>query len=184
MRAEAPVISRPENQSKTQRFTSGTLTIIGWGIWIYLWLPVLTALAWIVGIRLTYAQLTHGPGLDTILFLIMIAILCSIVVAGWASYNYMRFGKRSRRMGAEAIGHATIAKTFGVTDPATLSRLLQERRMNLYFDNAGNLTRVEALGADTLPTVEALQVDTLTRREALRADTMEMTAEETAEASV
>jgi biofilm PGA synthesis protein PgaD len=145
MRAERPIISHPERQSMAQRFTSGTLTIIAWAIWIYLWLPVLTAGAWIMGVHLTYAQLLKGPTLNTLLFIVLMALLCSIVVAGWASYNYMRFGKRSRRMGSEPIRHEIIGKAFGVTDPETLSSLLQERRINLYFDNAGALTSVEVL---------------------------------------
>lgn len=149
MRAEVPIISRPEWQSRTQRFTSGTLTIIAWAIWIYLWLPIITACLWIAGIHLTYVQLLQGPSLSSLLFMAIVALLCSIVVASWACYNYVRFARNSRRLNAETICHDAIGKAFAVSDPATLSSILQERRMNFYFDYAGTLIRVEALGTLT-----------------------------------
>jgi biofilm PGA synthesis protein PgaD len=151
MRAERPIISRPEAQSIIQRLTSGTLTILAWAVWIYLCFPLITVGAWLLGVHFTYGQLTAGPPINTVLFVILIAFLCSIIVASWASYNYIRFGKRSRRMSQKPISHSAIGKAFGVHDPETLSLLSQERRMNLYFDQTGLLIRVEALG---VPVVE------------------------------
>lgn len=145
MRAEGPIISHPEWQSKTQRLTSGTLTIIAWAIWIYLWLPIMTACLWIAGIHLTFVQLLRRPTLNSLLFVSLIVLLCSIVVAAWASYNYIRFARKSRRLKAETIHYEAIGEAFAVHDSETLCSLLQERRMNLYFDNVGALIRVEVL---------------------------------------
>jgi biofilm PGA synthesis protein PgaD len=161
MRAEVPIISRPEWQSKTQRFTSGTLTIIAWAIWIYLWLPIITACLWIAGIHLTYVELFRGPSLSSLLFMGLMALLCSIVVTGWASYNYVRFARRSRRLHAETICHQAIGKVFAVSDPAVLSSILHERRMNFYFDDAGILIHVETLEAGTTKTHEVSQTTEL-----------------------
>lgn len=148
MRAEGPIISHPEWQSKSQRLTSGTLTIIAWAIWIYLWLPIMTACLWIAGIHLTFVQFLRRPTLNSLLFIGLMVLLCSLVVAGWASYNYMRFARKSRRLKAETIHYEAIGKAFGVHDSETLCVLLQERRMNLHFDNVGALIRVEVLETD------------------------------------
>jgi poly-beta-1,6-N-acetyl-D-glucosamine biosynthesis protein PgaD len=145
MRAEGPIISHPEWQSKTQRLTSGTLTIVAWAIWIYFWLPIMTACLWIAGIHVTFFQLFRRPTLNSLLFIGLMVLLCSVVVASWASYNHMRFARKSRRLKAETIHYEAIGEAFQVRDPETLFSLLQERRMNLYFDNAGTLIQVEVL---------------------------------------
>jgi biofilm PGA synthesis protein PgaD len=147
MHAEALIISRPEWQSKTQRLTSGTLTIIAWATWIYLCLPIITACLWIAGIHFTCVEFLHGPSLISLLFIGLIALLCSLLVASWSSYNYLRFARRSRRTQAETISHEEIGKVFAVSDPVVLSSILRERRMNFYFDDVGTLIRVEGLGA-------------------------------------
>jgi biofilm PGA synthesis protein PgaD len=146
MLTETPIIAHPEWQSKTQRLTSGTLTLIAWSAWIYLWMPLVSSVLWIAGIQFVYIQVGRSFILDAVWFVMLIALTSCIIVASWASYSYIRFAHKSRRRGTKVIPHDVIGKAFGVCDSDTLSLLSQERRMNLYFDAEGALVRTEALG--------------------------------------
>jgi biofilm PGA synthesis protein PgaD len=145
MRAERPIISHPEKQSWKQRLTSSTLTGIAWALWLYLWLPALSALLGIAGVRMTYVYVVRAPNKSSLLLIGFIVLTCNIVVSTWSSYNYIRFVGKTRRRAAKTVPHEAVGKYFGITDPATLALLLQERRLNLHFDKGGVLVNVEAL---------------------------------------
>jgi biofilm PGA synthesis protein PgaD len=145
MRAERPIISHPERQSLSQRFTTGTLTSIAWALWLYLWLPALSALLWIIGIHLTYLYIVRAPNESSLVLIFLIILGCSVIVSSWSSYNYIRFVGRTRRRGAAPVSHEAVGRLFGVSDPAMLSLLLTERRISLHFDEGGVLVRAEAL---------------------------------------
>lgn len=143
MRAERPIIVRPENQSWEQRLTSRTLSSIGWGIWLILWMPVISTLLWIFGTRVTYIYIVRAPDETSLLLIFLIMFLCNMVVSGWSSYNYIRFAKKARRRGAAPVSHKEVGALFGVTDPETLSLLLRSRILGLNFNDAGVLVRVD-----------------------------------------
>jgi poly-beta-1,6-N-acetyl-D-glucosamine biosynthesis protein PgaD len=143
MRAERPIISRPERQSWQQRLTSRTLGGMAWGIWLILWMPVLSTLLWILGARVTYIHIIRAPDERSLLLIFLIMFLCNTVVSGWASYNYIRFAKKKRRRGADVVSHEKVGELFGVTDPETLSLLLHSRILGLHFTQAGVLSHVD-----------------------------------------
>jgi poly-beta-1,6-N-acetyl-D-glucosamine biosynthesis protein PgaD len=145
MRAERPIISRPERQSWQQRLTSRTLSGMAWGIWLILWMPVVSTLLWILGARVTYIHIIRAPDERSLLLIFLIMFLCNTVVSGWASYNYIRFAKKKRRRGADVVSHEKVGELFGVTDPETLSLLLHSRILGLHFTDAGVLARVDAV---------------------------------------
>jgi biofilm PGA synthesis protein PgaD len=145
MRAERPIVSHPERQSLTQRLTSGTLASIGWAAWLCLWLPTLSAIFWMVGLGVAYKSIIRAPKQSSLLFLLLLVLVCNLALSSWASYNYIRFLGKSRRRGSGAVPHDTVGRYFGVTDPATLTLILRERRLNLYFDDDGGLVRAEAV---------------------------------------
>lgn len=147
--AERPIIYHPEWQSTTQRLTSGTLTVIAWTVWMYLWTPFISAVLWVVGIHLVYTQLIQGLSMRSVCFIMLIVLLCSIIVASWASYNYMRFAQKTSRLRVQVVPPQIVGKAFGVSDAAILCLLLQERRIELCFDQDGVLVAAERLGAQS-----------------------------------
>jgi biofilm PGA synthesis protein PgaD len=147
MRAERPIISRPERQSWEQRLTSRTISGIAWGIWLFLWMPVVSTLLWIVGTRVTYVHIVRAPDETSLLLIFLIMFICNMIVSSWSSYNYIRFAKRTRRRGADPASHEKVGELFGVTDPATLSLLLRGRSLSLHFNEAGILSRVDSAEA-------------------------------------
>jgi biofilm PGA synthesis protein PgaD len=146
MRAARPIISHPERQTRAQRFTTRSLKAVILLIWLYVWIPVLSTILWVMGIHLTYIYIVRAPSQTSWLLILVIMMSCNVIVSSWSIYNWLRFVGKKRRRGAALVSHEEVGKVFGVTDLATLSLLLHERRLNLYFDNAGVLVRVEALG--------------------------------------
>jgi poly-beta-1,6-N-acetyl-D-glucosamine biosynthesis protein PgaD len=146
MRAERPIISHPERQSPIQHFASVTITIVAWSLWGYLWLPALSVVTAVFGLPITYIYVARSSDEISLLLIFVIMLVCNIAVSSWSSYNYIRFARNSRRRSRDTITHEEVGSHFGIKDPATLSLLLQERRLNLHFDRAGALVHAEPLG--------------------------------------
>ncbi|MHB8390497.1 MAG: poly-beta-1,6-N-acetyl-D-glucosamine biosynthesis protein PgaD, partial [Acidobacteriaceae bacterium] len=147
--AQSPlIIYYPERQSTARRTLFGALTFTIWLIWFYLWLPLITAILWAVGVRNAYIQVfagARGVGLESVGVVTLISI---VLVCYWSNYNRIRYAKSTRRQRAKTVSKAVIGEKFGVSNPATMSLLLKQRRLILYFDQAGQLTRVEPLTND------------------------------------
>jgi len=143
MRAERPIISHPEKQSRMQKVAAVAITILAWGLWAYLWLPTVAVISSVFGFRFNYLFVVRKPDEHSLVLILLIMLACNLMVSSWSSYNYIRFAKRSRRRDAETVPHDEIGKSFGVSDPAIQAQLLSERRIALHFDDAGGLLRVE-----------------------------------------
>jgi|HubBroStandDraft_1064217.scaffolds.fasta_scaffold33877_1 poly-beta-1,6-N-acetyl-D-glucosamine biosynthesis protein PgaD len=155
MRAERPIISRPERQSWQQRITSRTLSGMAWGIWLILWMPVISTLLWISGTRITYIYIIRAPDERSLLLIFLIMFVCNMIVSSWSSYNYIRFAKKARRRSAALVTHEQVGKLFGITDPETLSLLVNSRILGLSFNEAGVLIHVDTGGAPEKEKAEA-----------------------------
>jgi poly-beta-1,6-N-acetyl-D-glucosamine biosynthesis protein PgaD len=93
MKAEF-IIEKPENQRPLQRATFAFITIVAWTLWISLWMPVLTAIAWLLGVQNTYKQLglVHPlHAVDDLKLVVMVALVSSLSIGTWSQYNRMRF---------------------------------------------------------------------------------------------
>lgn len=143
MRAESPIISRPEKASRVQQATSLAITFFAWSLWAYIWLPTLSVISAVFGMPLNHILVVRKPDEMSLLLIFLVMLACNLTVSTWSSYNYLRFAKRSRRQRPISVPHAEIGKSFGVTDPSTLSLLLQGRSLKLYFDDAGVLIKVD-----------------------------------------
>jgi poly-beta-1,6-N-acetyl-D-glucosamine biosynthesis protein PgaD len=149
IRAPSPlIISHPERQSGTQHTLFGALTVGIWALWIYLWLPLITGILWIVGIRWAYIQVFKGTRGISLWVVVWILGAVIVTVAYWSSYNIIRYAGNTQRRRAKAVSKAVIGRKFGVTSDA-LYTLVHERRLNLYFDKRGELTRVDAIESAT-----------------------------------
>jgi poly-beta-1,6-N-acetyl-D-glucosamine biosynthesis protein PgaD len=142
------IISRPERQSGTQHALFGALTVSIWVLWIYLWLPLITGILWIVGIRWAYLQVFKGSRGISLWIIVRILSAVIAVVAYWSIYNNIRYSRRTQRRHAKAVSKKMIGQKFGVTGDV-LTTLMHERRLNLYFNDREELIRVDALASTT-----------------------------------
>jgi biofilm PGA synthesis protein PgaD len=142
-RIQSPlIISHPERQSGTQHALFSMLTVGIWVLWIYLWLPLITGILWIVGIRWAYIQVFRGA--RGVSFWVIAWILGAVIVAVayWSIYNTLLYAERTQRRHAKVLSKIMIGQKFGVTGDA-LYTLVHERRLILYFNDREELMRVE-----------------------------------------
>ncbi|MCB1742470.1 MAG: poly-beta-1,6-N-acetyl-D-glucosamine biosynthesis protein PgaD [Gammaproteobacteria bacterium] len=150
---QPPIIERPDLQSLVQRYGSWSLTLIFWGIYLYLWLPALSALAWLAEGHFVYSQIVMYPGWSVLGRLLLTYLLVIVCLSGalivWARINQHRFSGVERRQPPEAVGEADLASDFEV--PLAMVRLWhRDRRVVLHFDGHGRIvTPAQARAAAT-----------------------------------
>ena len=152
MKAEAIVIQRPERQRPVQRVLFGFITVIAWVIWASLWLPLLTALAWAIGLGDIYVQLDLGHplqssgDLDIVLYS---ALVCVAIFTSWSAYNHLRFSGKQKRRGNSPVSTAETAKAIGASLDTALIMQAQ-RRSVVQFTEKGFMSVTRAPLAPTL----------------------------------
>ncbi|WP_101926592.1 MULTISPECIES: poly-beta-1,6-N-acetyl-D-glucosamine biosynthesis protein PgaD [Luteimonas] len=113
-----PIIDHSRERSRGRRTAASMLTAAAWGLYAWLWVPLITLLAWFLGVRTAYVQLymTHNV-IDPFLLLALpiIAVGCAILLIAWAEYNRARFGKRDRRGHRPDIDDDAVRTALGAT---------------------------------------------------------------------
>lgn len=143
------IISHPENQRRAQRAAFRVLTMAVWLLWCYLWLPLITAFLWMIGIHTAYLLVFRGArgiGLQGIAGIIL---ACIALVLSWSSYNRLRYAKHTRRNRLRVVSKVEVGKVFGILDPGILFLLIKQPRLNLHFDDCGHLLLVEEFKTPT-----------------------------------
>jgi biofilm PGA synthesis protein PgaD len=95
------IIDKPQWQTAKQRAVFGSVTLLFWAFWIYLWLPVLAAVGWLLGFRIAYREMVERRGYVELveqlgLYGFIVACLGGSLLL-WAYYNYFRFRGVERR---------------------------------------------------------------------------------------
>jgi biofilm PGA synthesis protein PgaD len=148
MNLMSPIIERSDLQSPQQRTLFGMLTIMFWGFWLYLWLPLLALVAWAVGLEQAYKYMVVLGGYEEVLRLLgvyfLVILLLGGTLTGWATYNIMRYGKRGRRGAAAAPSLEKIALYYK-QDHLQVSDWRKAQRMSVTHDEHGNVHIVDVL---------------------------------------
>lgn len=115
-----PVITAPERQTPGQRRIGQILTLGFWMFWIYLWLPLVSLLAWLFGFELFYERMLMQKGYERLLGIAPLAGLLVLALCGglllWATYNYMRFRHKQRRSKVTPVQTQEVASHFGMDE--------------------------------------------------------------------
>ena len=139
------VIINPSLQSLWQRFSTALFTFVFWVIWFYLWIPVLTFIAWVASIDVLYYQFIEMGGLENIVNDLVFIISGVTALGGtlvvWASYNYIRFKGEDRRKAFAPVTTDQLADAFGV-DASMLSDWQESKYISLGFDGEGKITNI------------------------------------------
>jgi biofilm PGA synthesis protein PgaD len=140
------IINQPGLQKLRQRFASSLLTFLFWVIWIYLWLPLFSLFAWLLGVDLFYDQMIVRSGyealVDVIAWYLLVILLIAITLLVWAGYNLFRFRNKNRRRGSSQVTLSEIADHFG-TDAGHLAQWHSARYMIIHSDQHGEIQHVE-----------------------------------------
>lgn len=149
MKAEF-IINRPQRQRPLQRTLFAVITMVAWTLWISLWLPVLTLIAWLLGMEDAYKQLGLMHPLraaNDLSIVLSLAAICALSMGSWSQYNRIRFSGKQRRRGNRTLDIAEIAPALAAS-VETARELQGGRRCVIHFTDKGEMFLREAVVTD------------------------------------
>ncbi|MGD8514400.1 MAG: poly-beta-1,6-N-acetyl-D-glucosamine biosynthesis protein PgaD [Granulosicoccaceae bacterium] len=139
------IIETPHLQNLRQRYGFATLTLVFWMLWLYLWLPMISLVAWLFGINVFYYHMIELGGYLGFLKLLgwyTVTVLAIAVVYGsWMLVNIFRFRGKDKRRPVEHVTDAQVAEFFRL-EPAFMSRFEASRSVIVYQAADGQIIDV------------------------------------------
>lgn len=137
------IVENSHLQSKTLKSAWLTVTLLMWFFYVYLWLPLISLVAWWFGYQtFTFHMITLDgiTGVKTLLvnYLLFVVILCGALLI-WARLEKYRFERKARRSNIEPIGNHSVAKFFEL-DEAMLTNMQTKKVITVEFDQKGGMT--------------------------------------------
>ena len=144
MKPDAYIVSiKPKDRRDQARDT--VLTFLMWGVYLYLWIPLITLGAWLVGFERFYEVMINYGGFDVVMGLLdwyaLMIITIAACIVSWAGINYRRFHGKERRYSASATQTHKISEFFGVSE-AEVGRIQSSRRLVIDLDDLGCISKV------------------------------------------
>ena len=136
----SPFIYAPKTRASTAtRTLHGVLTLAAWALYAYLWLPVLTVLAWVMGVRTSYVELyVRNNRFDNSVFDILVALQTGLpagvdanVLVAAADRNYVNWVR-----GGNFNPSGTVRVSSIRGDGAGLFGAIVSRRLTITTDSA------------------------------------------------
>lgn len=139
------VINRRDLITTRHRIAAVGITLFFWGALLYLWQPLIAAIAWVFEVKLFYDQMIVLGGLHAFrrLLLVYITVVACLGAALliWAKINEFRFSGRERRGRFPNAAIDEIAESFHV-DAERLYGWQQQSCLTVSFDDDGKLIDV------------------------------------------
>jgi poly-beta-1,6-N-acetyl-D-glucosamine biosynthesis protein PgaD len=136
------IFTKVKQHSKSELIISLVANTIGWGIWLYFWKVLITAVAWSFGLQLAYEDWIILGGWEKFgSFLVKTApyglLLCGILWI-WALQDIWRFRKETRR---SDIHHPSLEKDclWTTVDAHDLEKARAEKIVLCTHDANGEL---------------------------------------------
>jgi len=143
--ADEICIDRPELQSPRERLRDTLATGFMWLLYAYLWLPLISLMAWILGFEFAYDVMIRAGGaahLRTVLFWYAVAITTILVMFGtWSLSNRWRYGAQNRRTVLSRVSDESFIAYFGISAD-DLARLRSSRFLVLELDAVGAIGEI------------------------------------------
>lgn len=136
MKYDSRLIRKPYAQPRLKRAAWGFVTAAFWGLYIYLWLPLVTLILWLLGVRTAFFELytrQHQVEPFLIVAIPVMAAVCALALIGWAEYNRWRFASQDRRSPQEDVGVDEVAERLGAS--LALASQLGQSKVSLLHMN-------------------------------------------------
>jgi biofilm PGA synthesis protein PgaD len=139
------IIDRPDLKSMPFLLGEQLLTLIFWGFWFYLWLPLISILAWAFGFHILYSHIVALGGFEGFLKQLHVffggIFFASGILALWSLYNLKRYGAYNRRTEVFTTDHEALEKFFSLSSDQ-LRTMHQAKRLTVSFSEDGSITGV------------------------------------------
>ncbi len=140
------LINEPQLQSLHHKLGDTVLTAAMWGIYLYLWLPLVSLVAWLFGIQLFYHELIEAGGylelLDKVALYATVIPAIFVVIISWSLSNRRRFRGQERRNEVSEISPAEMTAFFDVTT-GEFERLRAASRIVIAIDENGRIEHID-----------------------------------------
>lgn len=151
------LIDSPELLSRRHRITDALITGLMWVLYSYLWAPLISLVAWLLGFEFAYNVMVRAGGLErlkeVIWFYSIVVASIFVVVAGWSMLNRRRFAHRDRRRAVEPVSDPEIAAYFGIQDEQlTALRLSRVSRVKVSDEGQIESVKIQVLSAEQIST--------------------------------
>lgn len=164
------IIERPDLQTAGQRWGYRSLTALCWVLWLYLFMPLVSVLAWALGLTWAYRMLLQDLELIELWHMVTaysagIGAL-SAVYMFWAVTSYFRFRRASRRKSPSRVADELLAASHNL-GVAELQVLRDGERLVIPPDQLDRMFGKQvvspgpevATGADGGPRAESCEAD-------------------------
>jgi poly-beta-1,6-N-acetyl-D-glucosamine biosynthesis protein PgaD len=136
----AEVFVEDKVKSPLRRFVEDFITVVCWGIYLYLLLPLFTLVLWIFGIQTIYDQIIGARGYEELIRLLanggITVLVVLLIVTGWTYYNYIWFLRRGERRGGQ-VRISSDVEMAGMldTDIEAMEEIRRSPRMEIRVDS-------------------------------------------------
>ncbi len=143
------IINRPDLLSFHRRAMFSGITLFAWVLWFYLFLPLVSAIAWWAGAEL-FASYMLDPHertyLITLMFYVIVIVVAGLVIFAWSRYNQLRFQGHDRREATPSVSDTMIQARFGL-DAESLRQIHHSQIMRFELDDKGRIISLSTIRA-------------------------------------
>jgi biofilm PGA synthesis protein PgaD len=133
-------IQAPELLTGTERTRDKLITALMWGVYLYLWVPLISLGAWLLGFEFAYDVMIRTGGArnlgHVLAFYAVVLVLIFATVSIWSLGNRLRYGGMHRRHAGNSLSVAAMAKYFEI-DVTTVDALRTMKSAAIEFDAEG-----------------------------------------------
>ena len=139
-------IHAPHMMTRAQRYRDRTIKALMWVLYTYLWAPIISLVAWLLGFEFAYNVMILSGGINglyRVLWMYCLGVLLIVVVvSGWSIFNNLRYASRNRRMAQDPASDEQLAEYFGI-EQRQLTEARKLRVAVVSFDENGELENFE-----------------------------------------
>lgn len=137
-KADPPLIEEPTLRQARKRYADSFATFMAWMLWVYIWLPLVSLGAWVLGFRQAWIHvfLAAHPSVDALLSYLAVTLLLGGGLILWGRYNFHRFHGVERRHAPHDAETRELALDFRIPEDQ-LRRLRASQRVALGIDEEG-----------------------------------------------
>ena len=130
------IIVQDEVKSPLRRVVEDTITVVCWGVYLYLLLPMFTLVLWIFGIQTIFDQIIGEKGYEELIRLLanggITTLVILLLISGWTYYNYLWFMRRGERRGNQVrISSDVEMSAMLETDITAMEEIRNARRLEI-----------------------------------------------------
>ncbi len=135
------IIVQDEVKSPLRRVVEDTITVVCWGVYLYLLLPMFTLVLWIFGIQTIFDQIIGERGYEELIRLLanggITTLVILLIVSGWTYYNYLWFMRRGERRGNQVrISSDVEMSALLETDITAMEEIRSARRLEIRVEGS------------------------------------------------